>query len=101
MSTLLQDVRYALRSFSKATAFTIAAVLTIALGIGANTAIFSVVHSVFFRPLPFRAPDQLVEDLGESLPQSRGIRRSARKDSIVSGRCGVPCAPGRSDTPCS
>lgn len=72
MKTMLQDVRYALRSFDKASAFTCAAVLTIALGIGANTAIFSVVHSVFFQPLPFREPDQLVRVWANDSP-SRAV----------------------------
>ena len=61
LNSILQDLRYALRTLASRPGFTLVAVLTLALGIGANTAIFSVIHGMFLRPLPYPGGDRLVE----------------------------------------
>ncbi len=79
MTGLLNDLRYAIRGLVRYPAFTIVAVVTLALGIGANTAVFTLVDGVLLRPLPFQDPDELVsiEHLGregqDQLPISDGL----------------------------
>ncbi len=70
MGTLLQDLRHGIRLMLRAPAFSAAAMATLALGIGANTAIFSVVNGVLARPLPYPKGDELVSTWGRFLPES-------------------------------
>ncbi|HEX9760156.1 MAG TPA: ABC transporter permease, partial [Candidatus Acidoferrales bacterium] len=75
MESLRNDIGYAIRTLAKKPGFTLIAVLTLALGIGANAAIFSMVNSAVFQPLPFAEPDQIVRIFWTNREQ--GIRSLA------------------------
>jgi putative ABC transport system permease protein len=82
MEEVLQDVRYAARGLARRPGFTAIAVLTLAIGIGATTAIFSAVHAIILRPLPFADPDRLMR-ISLTMPAD-GPNRPARDDMVWS-----------------
>src|SRR5205823_12871265 len=74
INLMITDLKYALRMLMKAPVFAIIAILTLALGIGANSAIFSVIDTVLLRPLPFKNPDEIVHIWGRYANDSGRVR---------------------------
>jgi predicted permease len=94
MQTLWQDIRYGLRTLANNSGFTIVAVLTLTLGIGANTAIFSVINGVLLRPLPYHDPNQLMilsekspefDNMSISYPNLQDWQKEDRSFSSLAG----------------
>ena len=82
MDKLLQDIRYALRLWRRKPGFAFVAIATLALGIGANTAMFSIVNAVLLRPLPFRDADRIVSVWGRTNAFPRGLLSYAEYEEI-------------------
>ncbi|HKU73020.1 MAG TPA: ABC transporter permease [Pyrinomonadaceae bacterium] len=82
MDSLIKDIRYAFRSLVRQPSFTLVTVITLALGIGANTAIFSIVYSVLLKPLPFHRSDRIVVLWGEDRAQGDSRNQVSHTDIV-------------------
>jgi hypothetical protein len=85
LDTLLQDLRYALRTLKRNFGFSSVVILTLALGIGANTAVFTVVNGVLVKPLPYPEPDRLLNALGKNLSRRYSRHRGSRQFLRLAG----------------
>jgi putative ABC transport system permease protein len=93
MDDLIKDLRYGLRSLLKRPAFTVVAVVTLGLGIGLNTAIFSVINSVLLRPLPYADPERLISvRSNQSAPDLADVEAQTKTFSSIGGMVVVPLA---------
>ncbi|HEX5884885.1 MAG TPA: ABC transporter permease [Pyrinomonadaceae bacterium] len=93
MDSIIKDIRYALRSLAKRPAFTAIAVITLALGIGANSAIFSVVNAVLLRPLPYDDPSRLISfRSNQSAPDLADVESQSKTFSSLGGMVMQPLA---------
>jgi putative ABC transport system permease protein len=93
MDSIIKDIRYGLRSLLKRPAFTVVAVLTLALGIGANSAIFSVINAVLLRPLPYDDPSRLISfRSNQSAPDLADVESQTKTFSRLGGMVMQPLA---------
>jgi putative ABC transport system permease protein len=85
MGILLQDIRYGLRTLRKAPSFTAVAVISLALGIGVNTAIFSVVNALLIASLPYHDPDRLILAWGDSIDDGHSLEARYLRPTLPIG----------------